>query len=237
MTLLDADENVITGESHVNSETDKQSYIAKNAVGGQLKRVFDIVFASIVLLLTLPLFIIVALMVKVTDSGPVICKNVRVGLWGRRFTCFKFRTMPVDSENVLKASPDDDPGAAAEWERRQILIRDPCVTRVGQILRESSLDELPQLINVLRGEMSLIGPRPIGPSEMSHYGDRLGSYVAARPGLTGVCQISSRSDCGYEKRLELDANYVSNWRFSTDLSILVRTVSAVIDRKRSYSDG
>jgi lipopolysaccharide/colanic/teichoic acid biosynthesis glycosyltransferase len=101
-------------------------------------------------------------------------------------------------------------------------------------VRESSLDELPQLINVLRGEMSLIGPRPIVPSEMSHYGDRLGSYVAARPGLTGVWQISSRSDCGYDKRVELDASYVSNWRFSTDLSILVRTVSAVIDHKRSY---
>jgi exopolysaccharide production protein ExoY len=234
MTLFDADENGMAAESHVNFEAYEQSCIPKNAVGGLLKRVFDIVFASVVLLLLLPLFIIVALILKITDPGPVICKNVRVGLWGRRFTCFKFRTMVVDSENVLKASPDDDPGAAAEWERSQMLIRDPCVTRVGQILRESSIDELPQLINVLRGEMSLIGPRPIVPSEMSYYGDRLGSYVSARPGLTGVWQIGGRSDCGYDKRVELDANYVSNWRFSTDLYILVRTVSAVIDRKRSY---
>jgi exopolysaccharide production protein ExoY len=93
-------------------------------------------------------------MVKVMDPGLVICKQVRVGLWGRRFTCFKFRTMVLDSKDVLRTSPDDDSGAATEWERRQMLIRDPCVTRVGQILRESSLDELPQLINVLRGEMS-----------------------------------------------------------------------------------
>ena len=234
MTLFDANENGMTAENRVNSEACKQSCIPKNAVGGPLKRVFDIVFASVFLLLILPLFIIVALMLKITGHGPVICKSIRVGLWGRRFTCFKFRTMAVDSENVLKASPDDDPGAASEWERSQMLIRDPCVTRVGQILRESSIDELPQFINILRGEMSLIGPRPIIPSEMSHYGDRLGLYVSARPGLTGVWQISGRSDCGYDKRVELDANYVSNWRFSTDLSILVRTVSAVIDQKTSY---
>lgn len=237
MTLFDANENGMRAD--VDSEAYRQSCIPNNAVGGQLKRVFDIVFASVVLLLILPLFIIVALMLKVTDPGPVIYRHVRVGLWGRRFTCFKFRTMVVDAENVLKALLNDDASIRAEWERSQKLIKDPRVTdprvtRVGRFLRESSLDELPQLINVVRGEMSLVGPRPIVPSEMSHYGDRLGSYVSARPGLMGVWQISGRSDCGYDKRVELDANYVSNWRFSTDLSILVRTVSAVIDRKRSY---
>jgi exopolysaccharide production protein ExoY len=230
MTLFGADENGMTGEALVNSEAWGSSYITNNAVGGQLKRVFDIVFAFLTLLLLLPLIIIVALMLKITDPGPVIYKNVRVGLWGRRFTCLKFRTMVVDSENVLKALLEDDPSARAEWERHQMLIRDPCVTRVGQILRESRLDELPQLINVLRGEMSLIGPRPIVPSEMSHYGDRLGSYVSARPGLTGAWQISGYNDCGYDKRVELDANYVSDWCFSTDLSILMRTI---INRKKS----
>lgn len=210
------------------------SCITKDAIGGQEKRVFDVIIASLVLLLALPLFIIVAVMVKVTDPGPVIYKHVRVGLWGRRFTCFKFRTMVVDSENVLKALLDDDPDARAEWKRSQKLIKDPRITPFGQFLRESSLDELPQLINVLRGEMSLIGPRPIVPSEMSHYGDRLALYLLARPGLTGAWQVSGRSDCGYDTRVELDANYVSNWRFSTDLSILVRTVHAVIKRRGSY---
>jgi lipopolysaccharide/colanic/teichoic acid biosynthesis glycosyltransferase len=147
--------------------------------------------------------------------------------------------MVVDAENVLKALLNDDASIRAEWERSQKLIKDPRVTdprvtRVGRFLRESSLDELPQLINVVRGQMSLVGPRPIVPSEMSRYGDRLDSYVLARPGLTGAWQISGRSDCGYDKRVELDANYVSDWRFSTDLSILVRTVGAVIDRKGSY---
>lgn len=219
---------------HFESELSKRSSGAEYAVGGQTKRLFDVVFASLFLLLTLPLFIIVAVVLKVTDPGPVIYRHVRIGLWGRRFTCFKFRTMVVDAENVLKALLDDDPSARAEWERNRKLIKDPRVTRVGRILRESSLDELPQLINVLRGEMSLIGPRPIVPSEMSHYGERLASYVSARPGLTGAWQISGRSDCGYDKRVELDANYVSDWRFSTDLAILVRTVGAVIKRKGSY---
>jgi lipopolysaccharide/colanic/teichoic acid biosynthesis glycosyltransferase len=216
------------------SESSRRSFGAQYAVGGRTKRVFDVFVASLVLLLTLPLFIIVAVMLKVTDPGPVIYKHVRVGLLGRRFTCFKFRSMVVDAENVLKALLDDNPGAQAEWERSQKLINDARVTRVGRILIESSLDELPQLVNVLRGEMSLVGPRPIDPSEMSHYGDRLASYVSARPGLTGAWQISGRSDGEYDQRVELDANYVSNWSFSTDLSILVRAMCAVIDRKGSY---
>ena len=118
-------------------------------------------------------------------------------------------------------------------ERSQILINDPRVTRVGQILRESSLDELPALINVLRGEMSLIGPRPIAPSEMLRYGENIGSYVSARPGLTGAWQMIDQNDSSYDKLVELDANYVSNWRFSTDLAILMRTMGAVIDREGS----
>ena len=207
---------------------------AQYAVGGQRKRVYDVIVASLVLLLTFPILVIVALMLKLTDPGPVIYKHVRVGLWGRRFTCFKFRTLVVDLENALEASAYNDPGARTEWDQNQKLINDPHVTPVGQFLRESSLDELPQLFNVLRGDMSLVGPRPIVPSEMSRYGDRLGLYVSARPGLTGAWQISGRSDCGYDKRVELDAHYVSNWRFSTDLSILLRTVGAVIDRKGSY---
>jgi exopolysaccharide production protein ExoY len=218
----------------LSSELSKQLYSTKHAIGGRTKRLFDVVLASSIFLLALPLFIIVAVMVKVTDPGPVIYKHVRVGLWGRRFTCIKFRSMVVDSENVLKALLDGDPSARAEWERSQKLFKDPRVTPIGQFLRKSSLDELPQLINVLRGEMSLVGPRPIVPSELSRYGDQRGSYVSARPGLTGAWQISGRSDCGYDQRIELDANYVSNWRFSTDLFILLRTVDAVIKRKGSY---
>ena len=216
------------------SESSQRLSGAEYPLGGQTKRLFDVVVGLSLLLLMLPLFIIVVAMLKATDRGPVIYRHVRIGLRGRRFTCFKFRTMVVDAENELKALFDHDPGARAEWERSQKLINDPRVTRVGRFLRESSLDELPQLINVVRGEMSLVGPRPIVPSEMSRYGDWLGSYVSARPGLTGTWQISGRSDCGYDKRVKLDAKYVSDWRFSTDLFVLVRTAGVVMERKGSY---
>jgi exopolysaccharide production protein ExoY len=202
------------------------------AVGGRAKRVFDIVVASLVTLVTMPLFIGVAMILKVTGRDPIICTKVRVGLGGRRFTRFKFRTMVVDSENIGQALLDDNPGAPAK-QQNQIFINDPRVARVGQILRESSLDELPALINVLRGEMSLIGPRPIAPSEMLRYGENIGSYVLARPGLTGAWQMIDQNDSSYDKLVELDANYVSNWRFSTDLTILMRTMGAVIDREGS----
>jgi len=141
--------------------------------------------------------------------------------------------MVVDAEKVLQALLEEDPGIRAEWERSQKLNRDPRVTPVGRFLRQSSLDELPQLINILRGEMSLVGPRPIVPAEMLRYGDQLGSYISARPGLTGLWQINGRSDCSYDKRVELDADYVSNWRFAADIFILVQTVSTVIGRKGS----
>lgn len=218
----------------LDSDSKKPPYHMEYAVGGRTKRLFDVGLASLLLLLTFPLFIIVAVALKVLDPGPVIHKHVRIGLWGCKFTCFKFRTMVADAENVLAALLDSDPGARAEWEHRQKLMNDPRITPFGRLLRESSLDELPQLINVLRGDMSLIGPRPIVAPEMSRYGDRLSLYVSARPGLTGAWQIGGRSDCGYDKRVELDANYVSNWRFSTDLSILMRTMAAVIQRKGSY---
>jgi exopolysaccharide production protein ExoY len=184
-------------------------------------------------MLLFPLFIFVTVTLKVTDPGPVIFKHVRVGLRGSRFYCFKFRTMVADAESVLQALLEDDPDIRAEWERSQKLIRDPRITRIGRFLRESSLDELPQLINILRGEMSLVGPRPIVPAEILHYGDRFGFYISARPGLTGLWQISDRSDCSYGKRVELDANYVSNWRFVTDIFILAQTISTVVRRKGS----
>lgn len=208
-------------------------YIGKHAIGGRLKRIFDICVCLSIVLFSFPLLISIALILKVADPGPVIFRHVRIGLWGRRFHCFKFRTMVVDADKTLQALLEEDPSIRAEWERGQKLSRDPRVTPVGRFLRESSLDELPQLINVLRGEMSLVGPRPIVPAEMLRYGDRLGFYVSARPGLTGLWQISGRSNCGYDKRVELDADYVSNWRFAFDISILVRTISAVIRREGS----
>jgi exopolysaccharide production protein ExoY len=196
-------------------------------IGGRIKRVFDFATALIILILLSPLFIFVAAGLKLTEPGPIIYKHNRIGYRGRHFVCFKFRTMVVDSENVLKALLEHDPDAQAEWQRSQKLVDDPRITRVGSLLRRSCIDELPQLISVLRGDMSLVGPRPIVASEMSRYGDQIGLYLLARPGLTGAWQVG-RDDCCYNARVEMDANYVSNWCFWTDLNILLRTATAVI---------
>lgn len=201
-----------------------RSKVAPYTTGGKAKRIFDVIFASITLLMFLPLFAFVVLLLKLTDPGPVIFSHVRVGQGGRRFACLKFRSMVTDS----------DPLARGEWERTQKLTNDPRITAVGKFLRQSSLDELPQLINVIRGDMSLVGPRPVVPSEVGRYGDKLGLYLQARPGITGIWQVSGRNDCGYDQRIEMDANYVRNWRISNDIVILMRTLGAVIARKGSY---
>jgi len=211
-----------------------QSKIAPYSIGGKTKRIFDLISASITLVVFSPLFLFVVVLLRLTDPGPVIFRHIRVGQGGRRFACLKFRSMVADSEKVLKTLLESDPAARMEWERTQKLANDPRITPVGKFLRQSSLDELPQLFNVIRGDMSLVGPRPIVPAEVTRYGDKLGLYLQARPGITGIWQVSGRNDCGYDRRIEMDANYVRNWRFSTDLLILLRTLGAVIARKGSY---
>jgi exopolysaccharide production protein ExoY len=203
-------------------------------LGGKLKRIFDFIFTLFFFVLALPVFVGVAAALKLADRGPLIFKHTRVGLGGRRFSCFKFRTMIVGAEKALNSLLDADADARAQWERCQKLAYDPRITPVGRFLRRQSIDELPQLINVLRGEMSLVGPRPITPSEMSRYGANLGLYLSARPGVTGPWQISGRSDCDFDRRVKLDADYVSSWRFSNDLFILLQTIRAVLSRKGSY---
>lgn len=212
----------------------RRSKLKNTTVGGSLKRLFDITAASIIIIFASPLFVLVSVFLKLLDPGPVIYPHTRIGHGGRRFQCLKFRSMIVGADDALKTLLAADPEVRKLWERTQKLTNDPRITPWGQFLRNSSLDELPQLINVIRGDMSLVGPRPIVPSEMARYGDKLGLYLAARPGITGLWQISGRSDCSYARRIELDADYVRHWRFSTDLFILLRTVGAVVARKGVY---
>jgi exopolysaccharide production protein ExoY len=211
-----------------------QSDNAQYTVGGKTKRIFDVLVASITLIAALPLFLCVYVALKFTDPGPVFYQHTRVGRGGRRFPCLKFRSMAINSDQVLKALLEADPKRREEWQRTQKLVNDPRITTIGRFLRQSSLDELPQLINVVRGDMSLVGPRPIVPAEMPRYGDKLGLYLQARPGITGIWQISGRNDCEYRRRIEMDANYVRHWSFSSDFSILLRTFAAVLARRGSY---
>lgn len=191
------------------------------------KTAFDIFVAACLLaIVSIPLLLIV-LIIRL-DGGPALYAHKRIGAGGRTFKCLKFRTMVPDSERVLAEVLAKDSAMAAQWLATRKLTNDPRVTRVGRFLRNSSLDELPQLINVLRLEMSLVGPRPIVESEIPLYGEGFTQYCAVRPGMTGLWQVSGRSDISYEKRVQLDTWYVDNWSFGHDMIVLLRTIPAVL---------
>ena len=180
------------------------------------------------LMLFLPLFLMVALMIRMSSPGPVFYGHLRIGHGGRAFRCWKFRTMVVDGDAVLARHLASVPGARAEWEANRKLRNDPRVTRIGQVLRDYSVDELPQLFNVLFGDMSIVGPRPVVQDELDRYGPAAAAYLAARPGITGLWQTSGRSDTSYERRVELDARYVTEWSLWLDCLIMARTVPVVL---------
>ena len=198
------------------------------------KRALDIIGAGVGLVLLAPFFLIVALMVR-ADGGPAFFAHQRVGRGGKLFGCLKFRSMVVDSQARLEALLANDPAARAEWEATRKLKNDPRITRIGRFLRSTSLDELPQLINVLRGEMSLVGPRPVQEAEIDrYYGASAAHYMAVRPGITGLWQVSGRSETSYESRVALAVAYVSRPSLLADLSILLRTPVAVLSRRGAH---
>jgi len=198
------------------------------------KRALDMIGAGLGLVLLSPFFLIVALMVR-ADGGPAFFAHQRVGRGGKLFGCLKFRSMVIDSQARLEALLASDPAARAEWEATRKLKNDPRITRIGRFLRSTSLDELPQLINVLRGEMSLVGPRPVQEAEIDrYYGASAAHYMAVRPGITGLWQVSGRSETSYESRVALDVSYVSRPSLLADLSILLRTPVAVLSRRGAH---
>jgi undecaprenyl-phosphate galactose phosphotransferase len=195
-----------------------------------VKRAFDLLAASALLLFLAPLLALVALRIRLVDGGGVIFAHTRVGRHGRLFPCYKFRTMVANSAEVLAELLARDPAARAEWAKDRKLRHDPRITAIGRFLRKTSLDELPQLLNVVRGEMSLVGPRPVVPDELELYGEARIYYLQVRPGLTGLWQISGRNDVDYERRVSLDAWYVRNWTLWYDILILFRTLLVVPGR-------
>ena len=194
----------------------------------------DILLASLVLLFFAPLFLVLVALVKLTSRGPAIYGHPRVGYDGRSFTCLKFRSMVANGDEALRRHLAENPAARREWELSRKLRHDPRVTLVGRFLRKSSLDELPQLINVLRGDMSIVGPRPIVTAELVRYGQDATQYCSTRPGITGLWQISGRSDTGYEERVTLDVTYVRQWSLRQDLRIIMLTIPAVLLQRGSY---
>lgn len=192
-----------------------------------LIRLSDITISVIALVCLLPVMVIVAVMVR-SDGGSAIFSQVRVGKRGELFYCLKFRTMAQDAGERLRHMLETDPDAEREWAENQKLRRDPRITRLGRLLRTTSLDELPQLLNVIRGEMSLVGPRPVVPEEIARYGRCARYYYRVRPGLTGLWQVQGRNDVSYRRRVALDRTFVKSRSVKLYFTILVMTVPAVL---------
>lgn len=203
-------------------------------LGGRTKRAADAALAAASLITFLPLLALLCLAIKLKSPGPVFYGHERIGLRGKPFRCWKLRTMVCDGEAILEAHFASDPEARREWEETRKLTDDPRVTALGKILRTYSVDELPQLINVLFGDMSFVGPRPVVKDELERYGPYVQAYLSARPGITGLWQTSGRSDTSYEYRVALDDRYGREWSFATDIRILLRTIPVVLGARGSY---
>ncbi|MEM7767268.1 MAG: sugar transferase [Pseudomonadota bacterium] len=193
-----------------------------------LKRSVDLLLAIPGVIFLLPVLAIIAVVVKMNDGGPVLFAHTRRGQDGKAFKCLKFRSMAVDAQERLAALLASDSRLAAEWAARQKLDNDPRVTSVGNFLRKTSLDELPQLLNIIRGDMSVVGPRPIVDDEVIRYGDHIRAYDAYRPGIFGLWQISGRSETTYDERVDMDVEYARRQSFWLDLKIMVLGIPAVL---------
>ena len=197
------------------------------------KRCIDVVVSLLAIVVLSPLLAVLAVISKL-DGGPIVFSHTRVGLDKSLFRCYKFRSMHADAEKRLSELLARDEDARQEWNTHFKLKDDPRITSLGLFLRKSSLDELPQLINVLKGDMSLVGPRPVIEEELVLYGEYESDYLSARPGITGLWQVSGRNDLDYDERVTLDATYVRNWTHALDLRILLKTVLVVLTRRGAY---
>jgi Undecaprenyl-phosphate galactose phosphotransferase WbaP len=198
------------------------------------KRALDLLITIALAPLIFPVVALAALLIKLESQGPMFYADVRVGYRGQRFTAWKLRSMVIDGHEVLQRYLDQHPGEKASWRMTQKLKRDPRVTRVGRIIRRASIDELPQFWNVLRGQMSVVGPRPFLPHQAEMYGHSFDLYKRVRPGITGLWQISGRNHLSFEERARLDAYGIKNWSVWLDVYILFRTIGAVVTAKGAY---
>jgi exopolysaccharide production protein ExoY len=218
-------EYYLTGAARMRASSDRAE-----GVSDRLNMALNQALALVILVLLSPVMAVVMFLMWRRDGGPFFYYQYRVGHRGQLFPCFKFRSMVLNSQEVLEELLERDPLARAEWARDQKLSNDPRITRIGAFLRRTSLDELPQLFNVVRGEMNLVGPRPITVPELTRYGRVRWHYLSVRPGMTGLWQVSGRSDTTYDERVDLDRQYVetrSNWM---DLQILAKTAKVVVAR-------
>ncbi len=205
-------------------------WVIRNKITGNLKRALDLVVASIALVFAAPVMLITAILIKLDSPGPVLFYQPRVGKWGKEFYCYKFRSMYIDAEERIKELRAQNEADGPIFK----IKRDPRITRVGRIIRKLSIDELPQIFNVLKGEMSLVGPRPPLPREVAEYTYEQVGRLNAIPGITGLQQVSGRSDLDFKRWVELDLQYIEEQSLLKDIEILLRTIPAVIFGKGAY---
>ncbi|XIA64876.1 sugar transferase [Bradyrhizobium sp. TZ2] len=210
------------------------SAASQRPIGLTSKRVIDVVLALSGIVLLAPLLAICFVATVLTSPGPALFRHKRMGFKGKHFDCLKFRTMVPDAAERLRQLVDTDPVAAAEWATNQKLRNDPRVTAIGTILRQSSLDELPQLFNVLKGDMSIVGPRPVTEEELVKYASAIDDYYACRPGITGLWQVSGRSTTTFNKRVACDSFYARHWSITLDAKIIMATIPAVCFSDTAY---
>lgn len=199
-----------------------------------LWRAFDVIGSAAILIMVLPFLVVLAVVMYLSDPGPLFFVHRRIGYRGHSFGCLKFRTMKVNGDELLRQHLAVSHVARREWAETHKLRDDPRVTRVGVLVRKLSLDEFPQLVNVLRGDMSLVGPRPIVEAEVHRYGRFFEHYCMVKPGLTGLWQISGRNDTSYRERVELDVEYVGRKSLALDVMLMIKTVPAVLFARGSY---
>jgi exopolysaccharide production protein ExoY len=223
----------MNGWADVGSNSQLGSKVAA-PIGLTSKRMVDIAIALSAIVLLAPLLIICFFATICASPGPALFRHKRVGFNGKYFDCLKFRTMVTDAPDRLRQLLDSDPMAAAEWAAHRKLRYDPRITTIGVILRKSSLDELPQLFNVLRGDMSIVGPRPVTEDELVRYSSSVGAYLACRPGITGLWQVSGRSNATYNRRVACDTFYAHNWSMVLDAKILIVTIPSVLFFDNAY---
>ncbi|HBY3987823.1 sugar transferase [Klebsiella pneumoniae] len=192
------------------------------------KRCFDYLVSALLIVIVSPVILFVAVVIKITSKGPVLYCQKRVGKYGKEFTMYKFRTMVINAEAILQDKINKDADFRAEWEKYQSVARDPRITKIGKILRRTSLDELPQLLNVLKGDMSLVGARPITADQIKMFNEGFSYYILSRPGLTGLYQVNGRNNLTFEQRIEIDTKYIKEKNFILDIMILLKTFRVVI---------
>ncbi len=189
-----------------------------------IKLLFDLVFSFTLIILGSPLFLLIALLIKISSKGPILYRHKRIGKNNKYFYCIKFRTMYQNSDKLLKNLLDNNENLKDEFKKNQKIKNDPRIIPIGQFLRKTSLDELPQFINVIKMEMSVVGPRPIVDQEVIKYGSSISKVLSIKPGITGLWQVSGRNNLSYKKRVFLDNAYIDNINFFSDLKILFKTI-------------